>query len=255
MKKVIKYVISDILRNKIIIAYTLFLFLLSFGLFIMEDVPEKSLTSLLTINLILVPLMSVMFSTIYIYNSSEFIELLTAQPIKRKSLWLSIYMSLALSLTIAFFIGCGIPILIFSPTSVGLTMLVTGAFLSIIFVSISALTAVYIKDKTKGIGTSLMLWLYFTIIFDALVLFILFQLIEYPLENLIVALSVLNPVDLVRVVSLLKMDISALMGATSAVFRNAFTEGIGILITYGVLILWAIIPLLISLKKFNKKDL
>lgn len=256
MNKVIKYVISDILRNKIIIAYTLFLFLLSFGMFVMEDVPEKSLTSLLTINLILIPLVSVMFSTIYIYNSSEFIELLAAQPIRRKSLWFSIYLSLAFSLAIAFFVGCGIPILLFSATATGLTMIVTGILLSIIFVSISALSAVYIKDKTKGIGTALLLWLYFTIIFDAMVLFLLFQLIEYPLENLIVALSVLNPVDLVRVVSLLEMDISALMGATSAVFRNTFTSGIiGFIITYGVLVIWILIPLLLSLRKFGKKDL
>lgn len=256
MNRVIKYIISDILRNKIIIAYTLFLFLLSMGMFVMEDVPEKSLTSLLTINLILIPLVSVMFSTIYIYNSSEFIELLAAQPIKRKSLWISIYLSLALAIAISFFIGCGIPILIFSPTTTGITILITGIFLSIIFVSIAALSAVYIKDKTRGIGTALMVWLYFTLIFDALVLFLLFQLIEYPLENLIVGLSILNPVDLVRIVSLLEMDISALMGATSAVFKNTFTEGfLGFLITYGVLSLWFVIPLLISIRKFKKKDL
>lgn len=256
MKKVIKYILFDILRNKIIIAYLLFLLLLSLGLFVMEDIPEKSLTSLLTINLILIPLISILFSTIYIYNSSEFIELLAAQPIRRKSLWLSIYLSLILALSIAFFVGCGIPILLFAPTSTGITMLITGIFLTIIFVSIATLTAVYIKDKTKGIGTALLLWLYFTIVFDALVLFLLFQLIEYPLENLIIGLSVLNPVDLSRIVSLLEMDISALMGGTSAVFKNAFSGNwIGLTITYSVLIGWILIPLLLSLRKFKKKDL
>src|SRR5690606_41372073 len=107
MKKLIKYVISDILRNKIVIAYTIFLLLFSFGLFLVEDIPEKSLMSLLTLNLTLVPLVSVMFSTIYIYNSSEFIELLAAQPIKRNQLWLSLFLGLSFALSIAFFIGCG----------------------------------------------------------------------------------------------------------------------------------------------------
>lgn len=255
MKKIIKYVVSDILRNKIIIAYTIFLLLISFGLFVIEDVPEKSLMSMLTMNLTLIPLISTMFSTIYIYNSGEFIELLAAQPIKRKTLWFSIFISLALALSIAFFIGFGIPVLIFSANSIGITMIITGIILSVIFVSISLFTAVYIKDKTKGIGAALLLWLFFTVVFDGLVLFLLFQFLDYPLENLIVVLSMLNPVDLVRIVSLMQMDVSALMGATTAVFKKTFTGMCGSFITYGVLLLWLIIPLYFSTKKFNKKDL
>lgn len=255
MKKIIKYVVSDILRNKIIIAYTLFLLIISFGLFVIEDVPEKSLMSMLTMNLTLIPLISTMFSTIYIYNSGEFIELLAAQPIKRKTLWFSIFVSLALALSIAFFIGFGIPVLIFSANSVGITMIITGIILSVIFVSISLFTAVYIKDKTKGIGAALLLWLFFTVVFDGLVLFLLFQFLDYPLENLIVVLSMLNPVDLVRIVSLMQMDVSALMGATTAVFKKTFTGMSGSFITYGALILWLILPLYFSIRKFDKKDL
>jgi len=255
MKKIIKYVVSDILRNKIIIAYTLFLLIISFGLFVIEDVPEKSLMSMLTMNLTLIPLISTMFSTIYIYNSGEFIELLAAQPIKRRTLWFSIFVSLALALSIAFFIGFGIPVLIFSANSVGITMIITGIILSVIFVSISLFTAVYIKDKTKGIGAALLLWLFFTVVFDGLVLFLLFQFLDYPLENLIVVLSMLNPVDLVRIVSLMQMDVSALMGATTAVFKKTFTGMSGSIITYGVLILWLILPLYFSIRKFDKKDL
>lgn len=255
MKKIIKYIVSDILRNKIIIAYTIFLLLISFGLFTIEDVPEKSLMSLLTMNLTLIPLVSIMFSTIYIYNSSEFIELLAAQPIKRKTLWFSFFVSLALALSIAFLIGFGIPVLIFSANTVGITMIVTGILLNIIFVSLSLLTAVYIKDKTKGIGASLLMWLFFTVVFDGLVLFLLFQFLDYPLENLIVVLSLLNPVDLVRIVSLMQMDVSALMGATTAVFKQSFTGFAGSIVTYSVLMLWLFVPLYFSVKKFIKKDL
>lgn len=255
MNKVIKYVVSDILRNKIVIAYTAFLLIISMGLFLMEDVPEKSLMSLLTLNLTLIPLVSVMFSTIYVYNSSEFIELLAAQPIKRKTLWLSVFIGLAVALSIAFLVGCGLPILLFSANTIGITMIFTGVLLSIIFVSIALFASVYIKDKTKGIGASLLIWLFFTLIFDGLVLFLLFQFLDYPLENLIVVLSMLNPVDLVRIVSLLQMDISALMGATTAVFNKVFSGGMGTVLTYGVMLLWAVVPLYFSLRKFDKKDL
>src|SRR5690554_4398299 len=208
MKKIIKYVILDILRNKIVIAYTLFLFLLSFGLFTIEDNTSKGILSLLTLILILVPLISMVFSSIYVYNSAEFIELLAAQPLKRKSLWTSIFTGLAVSLSVAFLIGCGIPILIYSPTDVGFTIILMGVLLSIIFVSIALLGSIYTKDKAKGIGIAILLWFYFSILFDGIILFVLFQFMDYPLEKAIVGLSILNPIDLARILILIKMDIS-----------------------------------------------
>ena len=255
MKKIIKYVILDILRNKIVIAYTLFLFLLSFGLFTIEDNTSKGVLSLLTLILILVPLISIVFSSIYVYNSAEFIELLAAQPLKRKSLWTSIFLGLSVSLSTAFLIGCGIPILVYSPTDVGFTILLMGVLLSVIFVSIALLGSVYTKDKAKGIGISILLWFYFSIIFDGIILFVLFQFMDYPLEKAIIGLSILNPIDLARILILIKMDISAMMGATSAVFKSFFGSALGMIGSISVMILWVAVPLWLSLRLFNKKNL
>lgn len=255
MKKIIKYVILDILRNKIVIAYTIFLFILSFGLFNIEDNTSKGILSLLTLILILVPLISIVFSTIYVYNSSEFIELLAAQPIQRKSLWISIFTGLSVSLSLAFLIGCGIPILLYAPTSVGLTILLMGVTLSVIFVSIALLASIYTRDKAKGIGIAILLWFYFSILFDGIILFVLFQFMDYPLEKAIVGLSVLNPIDLARIIILIKMDISAMMGATSAVFKSFFGSGLGMMAAAFVMTMWAVVPLWISLRLFNKKNL
>ncbi|TCK85649.1 ABC-2 transporter permease [Albibacterium bauzanense] len=255
MNKVIKHVVLDILRNKIVVAYTIFLFVFSMGLFLMEDNPEKSLASILTVNLIAIPLISMVFSAIYIYNSAEFIEFLAAQPIKRKTLWISIFSGLSLSLVLAFLLGCGIPILIFSNTATGWTMLLMGTLLSIIFVAIALLACVYTKDKARGIGTSILLWFYFTVVFDGIVLFLLFQLMDYPLENILVGFSILNPIDLARILILLKMDISALMGASSAVFKLIFGGSWGMLIATFIMLLWIAVPLFLSLNKFYRKDL
>lgn len=255
MNKIIKYVIVDILRNKIVIAYTIFLFLLSFGLFNIEDNTSKGLVSLLTLVLFLVPLISITFSTIYVYNSAEFIELLAAQPIRRTSLWLSLFAGLSISLCLAFILGCGIPILIYAPSSVGLTLLAMGILLSIIFVSIALLASVYTRDKAKGIGIAILLWFYFSILFDGIVLFALFQFMDYPLEKAIIALTVLNPIDLARVLILIKMDISALMGATSAIFKSFFGSSLGMSLSLLIMAIWAMVPLWLSVRKFNKKNL
>jgi Cu-processing system permease protein len=255
MKKVVKYVILDILRSKIILGYTILLFLISFSVFSLEDNTAKGLLSLLNLELFIVPLVSIIFSTIYIYNSSEFIELLVSQPLKRKSIWLSLFSGLSISLVLAFFIGSGLPILYFEPSFTGFIMILIGCLLSIIFVAIALLASVITRDKAKGIGMAIFLWLYFAIIFDGLVLFLLFQFSDYPLEKPMMVMSALNPIDLSRIVILLRLDISALMGYTGAVFKDFFGTSIGFAASLIILSLWIIVPLFLSLRIFRKKDL
>lgn len=255
MKKIIKYVITDILRNRIVLVYTLFLLAASFSVFALEDNSSKGLLSLLNIILIVVPLVSIIFSTIYIYNSAEFIELLVSQPLKRKSIWLSLFGGLAASLSIAFFIGAGVPVLIYQPNIIGFTMIAVGIILSIIFVAIALLATVQTRDKAKGIGAAIMLWLYFSLLFDGLVLFLLFQFADYPMEKPMIAVSALNPIDLSRILILLQLDVSAMMGYTGAVFKDFFGTYTGILFSLLVLLLWIVLPVWYSTRKFNTKDL
>ena len=255
MKKLLKYVIVDIVQNKIVLIYTALLLVISMSVFNLENNTAKGLLSLLNIILIIVPLICIIFSTIYIYNSSEFIELLVSQPLKRRTIWLSLFSGLSLSLCLAFFIGAGIPILLYNADATGFMMIAMGLFLTVVFVSIAMLAAGLTRDKAKGIGLSILLWLYFSLIFDALVLFFLFQFQDYPLEKIMIAFSFLNPIDLGRIQILLQMDISALMGYTGAVFREFFGNSTGIILSFLGLTIWIILPLMISLRKFKRKDL
>lgn len=255
MNKIIKYVITDLLRNRTVIIYTFFLLASSLTVFSLEDNNSKGLLSLLNIILIVVPLVSVIFSTIYVYNSAEFIELLLSQPLKRKSIWLSIFAGLASSLSLAFFLGAGLPILIYQTNMIGLTMILSGIVLSIIFVAIALLSAVQTRDKAKGIGAAIMLWLYFSLLFDGFVLFLLFQFSDYPLEKPMIGISALNPIDLTRILILLQLDVSAMMGYTGAVFKDFFGTYPGLLFSCAVLLLWIFLPLWFSTRKFKSKDL
>ncbi|MEY3398988.1 MAG: hypothetical protein RL220_1582 [Bacteroidota bacterium] len=255
MYKIIKYISIDILRNKVIIAYTLTLLLISLSVFNLEDTVEKGLLSLLNVVLILVPLISLIFSTVYMYNSTEFIELLVCQPIRRARIWQSFLSGLSVSMMMAFIVGIGIPVIIYAPGATGITLILSGLALTLVFVSLSVLGAVIVRDKARGVGTAIMIWLVFAIVFDALVLFLLFQFSDYPLEPLMIGLGTLNPIDLCRILFLLKMDVSALMGYTGAVFRSWFDTVPGMFISATALMLWAIIPAWISTRKFIRKDL
>ncbi len=255
MKKIVKYVITDILRNKIVLVYTLFLLVSSFSVFSLEDNSSKGLLSLLNIILIVVPLVSIIFSSIYVYNSAEFIELLVSQPLKRKTIWLSLFTGLSTSLSIAFFIGAGIPVLIYQANMIGFTMILIGLLLSIIFVAIAMLATVKTRDKAKGIGAAIMLWLYFSLLFDGLVLFLLFQFADYPMEKPMIAISAFNPIDLSRILILLQLDVSAMMGYTGAVFKDFFGTYAGIIFSFAILVLWIVLPVWYAARKFNTKDL
>ena len=255
MNKLVKYVCADILRNRIVIGYTVFLLLISMSVFSLEDNASKGLLSLLNVVLIIVPLVSVIFSTIYVYNSAEFIELLVSQPLRRKQLWSSLFIGLAGSLSLAFLVGVGIPLIVFDATATAWMMTGMGMILTIIFVAIAMLAAVATRDKAKGIGISIFLWLFFAVLFDGLVLFVLFQFEDYPLEKFMVIAAALNPVDLGRILILLKLDVSALMGYTGAVFRDVLGSQTGMLAAVLILLLWVFIVFRISLSKFNRKDL
>jgi Cu-processing system permease protein len=255
MKKIIKYVILDILKNRIIIGYAFLLLVMSLSVFNLETDTSKGILSLLNVILIIVPLVSIIFSTIYIYNASEFIELLVSQPLQRKNIWLSIVAGLGLSLSVAFLAGCALPILLYEGSGTGLMISAMGLLLTIIFVAIAALAAVYTRDKAKGIGLSILIWLFFTLLYDGLVMFLLFQFMDYPVEKGLVAVSMLNPVDLSRIMILLKLDISALMGVTSAVFKSFFGQSWGMILSISVMLLWVILPLFLSVKKFKTKNL
>ena len=88
-----------------------------------------------------------------------------------------------------------------------------------------------------------------------LVLFLLFQFEDYPLEKFMLGISAFNPIDLSRILILLQMDISALMGYTGAVFKDFFGTQAGMLSAVFVLLLWIAVPTWLSLRKFNVKDL
>jgi len=93
------------LKNKIVVLYTLILFLVSWSVLGLEENVNKAILSLLNVVILLVPLVSVIFSTIYVYNSSQFIELLLSQPVARGKIWLGIFVGISMAMILAFLFG------------------------------------------------------------------------------------------------------------------------------------------------------
>jgi Cu-processing system permease protein len=255
MLKIAKYIVLDIVRSKVLLAYTLLLLAISLTIFMSDADVTKGMVSITTVILIVVPLVSIVYATTYYFNASEFTELLVSQPISRHSILLGKFAGISASILIAFIIGVCIPVCLFAFSATGITLMVSGCLLTLSFISLAFLTSTLTRDKAKGIGLALMLWFYFSIIFDGLVLLFLYSFADYPLEKAMIVLTALNPIDLARILILLQLDISALMGYTGALYQQFFGSGAGVVFSLFMLLVWIAVPLLLALKIFKRKDL
>lgn len=253
--KIQKFIVADILKNRIVLAYTLLLGILAWSVFGLEDDSNKGVLTLLNIVLLTTPLVSIIFTAIYLYNSAEFIELLLSQPIRRSKIWTGLFLGLFFSLALAFLIGAGVPILLFVDMQIAIILLATGILITAIFVALGFLCTILTRDKARGIGIAILLWLFFSLLFDGLVLFFLFQFADYPIEKAMVGVTAMNPIDLARIFIILQLDVSAMLGYTGAIFKDFFGTTMGALIGFALLCLWIMIPFLISRRLFIRKDL
>jgi len=259
MLKIIKYSFLDLVKSRWSYIYLLFYFLLGIVLLFLNHDIGKAIITLMNIIIILVPLISTIFGVMYYYDSREFTELLLALPIKRSSIFLGQYFGLAVSLSTSLVIGLGIPFLFYGLLQTNiilhfLLLLMVGVFLTFIFSALSYCIGLRNENKIKGFGYAILLWLFLAVIYDGILLTILILFGDYPLENITLFGTLLNPIDLSRILILLKLDISALLGYTGAVFKKFFGNSGGAIVSFLILILWTVIPILILTKIAKKKD-
>jgi Cu-processing system permease protein len=255
MYKLLKYSLYNILKTKFTLLYTLFLVLTTVAIYQVDSDLNKVSLSLLNIVLLVVPLITGVFSTVHFYNSYEFMELMLAQPISRSKVFLSQVLSVGISLSLAVLVGVGLP-MIFYGSDASLSMLLTvGLVLTWVFTGLAFLAAVLTRDKAKAIGIALFFWIYFSLIYDGFVLYTIYSFSDYPVEKLTLGMILFNPVDLARLLMLMQLDISALMGYTGAFFEQFFGSMQGTFISALMLIFWIVWPVLGAKWVFRRKDI
>ena len=81
VRKVLSSQLRNVLRSRWVLGYAVLLFGITELLLRFGGSGERALLSLLNVVLLLLPLVSVIFGTLYVYNAREFIEMLLAQPV------------------------------------------------------------------------------------------------------------------------------------------------------------------------------
>lgn len=220
---------------------------------------SKAVITFMNVIIMLVPLIGTIFGVMYYYDSKEFTELLLAQPLKRSHIFLGQYFGVALSLAMSLILGLGLPFIfygIFKSAAIWdfALLLVTGGFLTFIFTALAFNIALANENKIKGFGYAILLWLFMAVIYDGIFLMFLVMFDDYPLDKFSLIASMFNPIDLSRILILLKLDISALLGYTGAVFQKFFGTSQGLIISVFVLSLWVILSTYNIFRISRKKD-
>jgi Cu-processing system permease protein len=251
--------LRNVTRSRWIPLYAVFLAGLTELLIQFGGGGTRALLSLINLVLLLIPLVSVVFSTLYVYNAREFIELLLAQPVGRGSVYWGLFGGLFGPLALALLVGVGTPlglVALREPDVVRplLLLLAVGVALTAIFTALALCIAVLIDDRAWGFGGALLVWLGCTVLYDGLILLIITLLRNLPLETPVFILTFLNPIDLARVALLLTFDVSALLGYTGTIYQRVLGSSAGLVLAFVVLAGCAAIPLGLGYRWFRRKD-
>jgi Cu-processing system permease protein len=250
--------LRDVGRSRWLFAYAAF-FLVVADALLRFGGADKALLSLTSVTLFIVPLVALVFGTVFLDDAREFTELLLAQPVTRRQLYTGLYLGLTLPLAAAFVIGAAIPFAVhrIGDPRLGISLgvlLAVGVTLTFVFSALAFVVAAFVDDRLRRMGTAIALWLVTAVLYDGLVLVLAMLLADYPIERTMLGLTLGNPVDLARVLLLLRFDVSALMGYTGAVFQQFFGGALGIAIASTALALWVTLPVALGLRAFRKRD-
>lgn len=254
-RQIIIYQIHNLIRSRWLLAYTIFFLVATTSLIRFLGADAKMILSLMNVVILIVPLVCLVFGGIYFYNSREFIQLLASQPIRRTTIFSSMYLSMAGGLSSCLLVGVSVPLALHRFAGGGSVwlLLAFAIALTFIFTALALWIAVRTPDKAKGIGMAIFLWLCLAVLYDGIILLLVYFFSDYPLESAIAITTILNPIDLVRVVMMMQLDVSALMGYTGAVFQKLLQGQSWILM--GIIGAWVALPYLLARRHFLKRDL
>lgn len=255
---IFRFVFTDNLRSIWAVVYTLFFAVSTYALLYFTGSFSRSVVSIMNIVILIVPLVSTMMASMYYFNKTDFLYLLLAQPVKRAHIFLGMYFGIALTLCLAVSLGLILGLVIgyakVDQIWPMVILLVSGVALSLIFSAVALFISVSSKDKLKGVGLTLFVWLFMAVIYDGLLLVYFVVFADYPIEQHAIVFSLLNPIDLSRIFTMLQLDVSALMGYSGAVFQKFFGTALGMMVSLFSLLMWIIWPLWGMLFQAKRKD-
>ncbi len=222
----------------------------------------RTTASLLNLVLYLVPMIALAMGALSFMGERGANELLFSQPVTRSEIVVGKIAGLFLSLAAATLFGFGVAGLIIAVQVgidgltryvifVGFALLLAAAFLTL-----GAAAAIAARGGAKGLGFALIVWFFFVLLYDLLVMGMAFLLPEHTANQLIFISLFGNPIDLARVGSLIAMGDPAVFGyAGAALVKFLGGPSLANLALIGGLLSWILAPLIVSARVLRRQDI
>jgi len=274
MKPVLVMALAEIqegIRNRWVIASILLLLVLAASLTLLGSTPvgvikasqlSVTMVSLTSLSIYLIPLIALMLAFDAIVGESErgTLLLLLTYPIRRWQIIIGKFLGHLTILAIAILLGYGVVALYFAIDGVGtaqewlgyLLMMGSSLLLGAVFIALGYLVSVIVQQRATATGISLALWLFIVVFYDLILLGVLLADKSHVIQSkLLAALILFNPTDVYRLFNLTGSDIATLASGMSGVAQSDLLAPLTLIMT---LILWLLIPLMLSITIFQKRE-
>jgi len=274
MKPILVMALAEIqegIRNRWVIASILLLLVLAASLTLLGSTPvgitkasllSVTMVSLTSLSIYLIPLIALMLAFDAIVGESErgTLLLLLTYPIRRWQIIIGKFLGHLSILAIAIFLGYGLVALYFVFDDVGtaqewlgyLLMMGSSLLLGAVFIALGYLVSVIVQQRATATGISLVLWLFIVVFYDLILLGALLADKSHIIQSKLLAVLILfNPADVYRLFNLTGSDISALASGMSGITQSDLLSPVTLIMT---LIIWLLIPLMLSIYIFQKRE-
>jgi Cu-processing system permease protein len=223
----------------------------------------RTAASLVQLILLLVPLTSLVNGVLALSPDRGAAELLFSQPVRRRTILFGRLLGLFAALAAAQAVGLG---------SAGIAIFLrsgqvgAGAY-GLLFAASLALTAVFlgiaaaiaaggVGRRARSLALALIVWFAAVILFDVAALGAASLLRSGSASKLLIASTLVNPVDAVRTGTLLAIEGTTAFGAASLALLRATRGFVGTEILVALCVLaWIAVPATIAARRLDKADL
>ena len=128
--------------------------------------------------------------------------------------------------------------------------ILTATLLGWAFIAMAYVTSVIVNEKSRATGIALIIWFWFVLIFDLIMLGLLVMSSGNGGGSWLPYLMLLNPTDIFRLANLSGFEATRNYTGLAQVSSETLTDPI--ILTF-MLALWVIIPLLLAIWLFNRR--
>ncbi|MBM3898056.1 MAG: ABC transporter permease [Thaumarchaeota archaeon] len=268
---IMKKEFRDSLKSRWLLSFAVTFFFLALGVpyiilrgggVLPEDYPGMVVSTLVSLSVPLVPLIALAMSSTSVSGERETgtLEFLLAQPASKMEVFLGKYVGILVSITLAMILGYGTAeLLVYSSNPVFALQFLYGLVYSMMLsgaaISLGFLVSVLSKGRVNAQGAGIFIWFLMVVIYDVGFLGVIAVVLD--LSEYLVPMTLANPVELTRTISLMHMARSPLggeLGPVATYMSRTWGPDLTVTILSTTLGLWILIPLGISAIIFRKQD-